>query len=142
MRKALSTRWAISFADLALILLAAFAMLYAMQPAGPSGATSLPASSRSVELMARDLFEPGEARFSAAGRARVLILGRTLSGSIELESAGHEGGSHRLDAYELAAARAMALARLLRDGSGEVSVSVRMSGGSEAGQRLHLRTPS
>ena len=62
MRIQAAPRWAISFADLGLILLGCFAMLHAIEAARPratAGSTAA-ASGALVEFRAADLFEPGE----------------------------------------------------------------------------------
>jgi flagellar motor protein MotB len=142
-------RWAVSFADLALLLLAFFVLMRA----GDSG--QVVAGARAAFLgedavrpllaaPAATLFEPGEARLRAAARARLVGIGRQAAHGdrrLVIESLGRDSAGHRLDAWELAAARAAALARALQDGGiGEKAIRIVMppdEGGQ--GQRLVLR---
>ena len=79
------TRWALSFADLCLLLLAFFALLHANQATRDKalagigsyfGAFETPLQ---VDLAAVDLFEPGEALLSARGHAALLEAAAPLA---------------------------------------------------------------
>jgi flagellar motor protein MotB len=142
-------RWAVSFADLALLLLAFFVLMRA----GDSGHLAAGARAAFVgeEMVdpllaapARDLFEPGEARLRADMRERVRTLGRDAARAnrrLVIESVGRDSGGRRLDAWELAAARAAALARALQEGGVEeksIRIVMPPDEGSD-GQSLTLR---
>ncbi|PZU11558.1 OmpA family protein [Sphingomonas sp.] len=121
--KAVNARWAISFADLCLLLLG-FLILAQARPdraklaAGMPGAPKDQPPGAAAQLIAARLFEPGEAVLTAAGRDRIAAFARidrvrTGKGRIRLESLGADRATSRLDAWELAAARAAAVARAL-----------------------------
>lgn len=113
-------RWAISFADLVLLLLGCFVLLHAMEAARPKAeSASAPGASRPAlqAYRAAALFEPGEAVLRAGARARLQIEGRRLAGrQIEIVSRGGGEGGGRLDRFELSAARVAAFARALQEG--------------------------
>ena len=111
-------RWALSFADLALLLLG-FVVLLQARPdraplaAGLHQALGAPAPAR-AEAVAADLFQPGEALLTPRGRAFAAAFVRTAAGRpVLLDSRGTDGRTRRLDGWELAAARAAALGRAL-----------------------------
>ncbi len=111
-------RWAVSFADLGLVLIACFVMLNAMEAARPkadSDAVRVPAPVASIPAetyRAEELFEPGEARLTEAARAELRAAGGRWAGRpIRIVSRGAGTGSARLDRFELAAARSAAVAR-------------------------------
>ena len=122
MTRARSTRWAISFADLALLLLGFFVLL---QASGSRSAQVLSgvraqfgarAMAKAEEWRAVALFVPGEAMLSEAGLAQIRAAAlRALArgGSVELASAGQDRGTERFDSWDLAAARLGAVARAL-----------------------------
>ncbi|MET0249467.1 MAG: flagellar motor protein MotB [Sphingobium sp.] len=118
-------RWAISFADLTLLLLAFFVLLHASgarRDAMLSGIAQRFGGrpmAAGVELRAAELFAPGEAMLTKAGQARLLLAAKpVLRGQrkIELRSTGigDEPGHHRFDQWDLAAARLGAVARALK----------------------------
>jgi flagellar motor protein MotB len=113
-------RWAVSFADLVLLLLGCFVLLHAMEAQRPKAdAASLPrASAPAGQLLVADsLFEAGEARLTEAGRARILALASALrGGGVTVSGRGVGEAGSRLDRFELAAARTAAVARALREG--------------------------
>lgn len=128
-------RWAVGFADLGLILLGCFAMLHAMEAARPKAAAAAVAPVP-AGIPAAELFEPGEARLTEAGKARIVRLTERLGpGGAIVSSTGAEGASNRLDSFELAAARTAAVARALRDGGAagdKVAIGpVRPQGGAQ-----------
>ena len=124
MKAAALPRWAISFADLALLLLCFFALLHAGDArkvaAGARAAfsyESLPGPL--LNERAASLFEAHEARLLPAAHARLVGIGARAAragGSLSVESDGRDPAAHRFDAWELAAARAAALARALNEG--------------------------
>ncbi len=111
-------RWAVSFADLILLLLGCFVLLHAMESARPKAApTAEPAPPADrQELRAAALFEPGEARLTSDGEAALAAAARRWARrDVRVVGSGAGEGSGRLDRFELAAARTAAVARALRD---------------------------
>jgi len=116
------SRWALSFADLCLLLLGFFALLQANQNTRDQalagignyfGALETPLQ---ADLVALDLFEPGEALLSADGRSALLKAAQPFSKTtqtIHIQSIGIDAGERRFDAWDLAAARLGAVARTL-----------------------------
>lgn len=142
-------RWAISFADLALLLLGFFVLLQASSSrkeeivgeiAREFGAQGF----ASDVLSAKALFQPGEAMLSEAGKAQIsAIAAKHRTGTIELHSIGQDRGADRYDRWDLAAARVGALARALAgEGVDPRRIVIRgldQSQGGDAGQRFTLR---
>jgi flagellar motor protein MotB len=123
-------RWAISFADLVLLLLGCFVLLHAMESARPKADASTPLPGERQTFQAAALFEPGEARLKPAGEAALAQAARRWAGRrVRILASGVGEGSGRLDRFELAAARAAAVARALRD----TPVSIEMRDGSRGG---------
>ena len=115
-------RWAISFADLLLLLLGFFVLLQASgskrdamlaQVSARFGGKTAP---RGIELHAADLFLPDEALLSASGQARLTRIAHDIGRQdrIELRSGGIDPSARRFDGWDLAAARLGAVARALR----------------------------
>lgn len=115
-------RWAVSFADLLLLLLGFFVLLQASGQRRDAmlaevrqqfgGRQMKPA----VELRADALFQPGEALLTEVGRARLAAAVYGLSssqGRIEVHSLGTDPAHQRFDQWDLAAARLGAVARAL-----------------------------
>lgn len=132
-------RWALSFADLCLVLLGFLLLLQAHKgdPAALGAgirAAFGSAAPRSFAEPAAPLFEPGEAILSAAARARFQAIGRSaaMSGAVvDIESLGTDTGGRRFDAWELAAARAAAVARAVQEGGlapGRIDLAVEGTG--------------
>lgn len=128
-------RWAVSFADLLLLLLAFFVLL---QASGSRRDAMLSQVSQQfggrpmqqgVDLRAADLFLPGEALLSDAGRARLSAVAKRFehkSGGLEIRSDGSDRGRQRFDDWDLAAARLGAVARALRmDGIAQDRLRIR-----------------
>ena len=146
MRRAVPS-WALSFADIGLLLLGCFVMLNAMQAnrpmpvLAPTPMPSVPAY-RLQTLHAGDLFETGEARLRPGAHARLRGVAQGLSGgAIEVVSRGGAEGGNRLDRFELAAARAAAVARALREsGVPERRLTLRLeaSAGAAGSQRIEI----
>jgi hypothetical protein len=117
-------RWALSFADLCLVLLGFLLMLQAHKgdPAAlGAGVRAAFGATRpqSFDEAAAGLFEPGEALLSADARARFQEMGRTAAirnQVVHVESLGTDRSARRFDAWELAAARAAAIARAIGEG--------------------------
>jgi flagellar motor protein MotB len=115
-------RWALSFADLCLLLLGFFVLLQANQATRDEALAGLGSYFGAIEaplqadLPAATLFEPGEALLSEAGRNALLLAAKPLaspSDIIQIQSIGIDRGTHRFDAWDLAAARLGAVARTL-----------------------------
>lgn len=144
-------RWALSLADIMMLLLGFFVLLQAAKSsdvtAGARAAFSAEPQPRALLVSdAAALFEPGEARLRPAARQRIAGIGAAAAGAkrgLVVESHGRDPGARRFDAWELSAARAAALARALSEaGLTEDRVQVVMPGtvAKEArGQRLIVR---
>lgn len=130
-----SARWAISFADLSLLLLGFFVLLQAsgsrsaqvLNGVGTQfGATPI---AQGDEWRASALFVPGEVMLTPAGLAKVEAAARRYAkqgASIELASAGQDRGNTRFDSWDMAAARLGAVARALKNaGLPEESLVIR-----------------
>jgi flagellar motor protein MotB len=134
--KAIYPRWAISFADLLMLLLAFFVMLQSSSRANLAAAAHAAFGGRAetgplLEAPADRLFEQGEARLTASGQARVDAAARSARGkSLLVGSEGHEGSGRRFDAWELAAAP-----RCRRRAQGVASGRQRQGGGDYAALR-------
>jgi len=127
-KRDISQRWVLSFADLTLLLLAFFIMMQAQAGdrlklvAGMRGAFGSGEDGAKDSLhgfAAAAIFEPGEAILKR-GEARSLeALGAASAKAgqrVLVASQGRDGQSERLDSWELAAARTTAVARALRRG--------------------------
>jgi hypothetical protein len=144
-------RLAVSFADLALLLLGFFVLLQA------SGSRSHAVLSQistqfgakpkadAPELRADALFEPGEAMLSDKGKVRISAIAATMAhGStlIEILSIGQDRGARRFDGWDLAAARLGAVARAMTAGGiDERRLVIRgpdQSADDGAGQRIRI----
>lgn len=124
-------RWAVSFADLGLLLLGCFVLLHAIESQRPKAdAASAPsAAAPAGQVLAADsLFETGEARLTDAGRTRILGIAVSLrGGGATVSGRGVGEAGSRLDRFELAAARTAAVARALREGGvAEQTIAVRV----------------
>ena len=131
-------RWALSFADLCLLLLGFFVLLQA-RPDGRRLSAGLRAAfvkqaGTAYEQPAGAMFEPGEAILRPSARAAL----RALAGkdvSITLVSRGTDPGTQRFDAWELAAARAAATARAIGEGGvPQDRVAIDLAPGDATGQ--------
>lgn len=128
--------WTVSFADLALLLLGCFVLINALQ--APRAAPAQGAAAEGVSLAAGELFEPGEARLTPAGAARLASLAGT--GRPRIVSRGEDGGASRYDGFELAAARAAAVGRALSK-SGSAPAEIRLEPAPGEPQRLFISFP-
>jgi len=142
-------RWALSFADLCLVLLAFFVLLHARNGDGMKVAQSMraafggaePLNESSHVYQAAGLFEPGEAVLWPRGRARLEALGRNATARIRIASTGMDPGTRRFDRWELAAARVAAVARALQaSGVDERRIEVVMPqmSGAATGQMISV----
>ncbi|WP_313806039.1 flagellar motor protein MotB [Sphingobium sp.] len=119
------SRWALSFADLLLLLLGFFVMLQASGQRRDAMLAQVRqqfggrAISRPMEIRAADLFQPGEALLTPAGQRRLkAVAGRFAAGrsGLEVSSRGTDGARQRFDGWDLSAARLGAVARALKAG--------------------------
>jgi hypothetical protein len=146
-------RWAMSFADLCLVLLAFLLLLQANRgnPAavgagiraafGAQQAATPGVADRPVAPM----FEGGEAVLLAPARAELQAIGKSAAvagASVKVESLGSDGTTRRFDGWELSAARAAAVARAIAEGGLDADkVDLRVAGTRDAkpGERQHVR---
>lgn len=119
------SRWAISFADLLLLLLGFFVMLQASGQRRDAMLAQVRqqfggrAVGRTVEIRAADLFLPGEALLTEAGGIRLAAMAARLRPGhdrLEISSRGTDAARQRFDAWDLSAARLGAVARALKTG--------------------------
>ena len=131
-------RWALSFADLCLLLLGFFVLLQA-RPDGQRLSAGLRAAfvkkaGADFEQPANRMFEPGEAIL----RPDTITALRALAdkdANIIIVSRGVDPGTQRFDAWELAAARAAASARALAAaGIPQEHIAIDLAPGDPTGQ--------
>ncbi|WP_076071909.1 flagellar motor protein MotB [Sphingomonas montana] len=137
-------RWLMSFADLCLLLLGFFVLLQAQR--GQAGAVSAGmraafggvTGASNASDAAADWFEPGEAVFRAGVADRLRVLGAQAgTRRVTVESRGADRSGRRFDAWELAAARAAAVARAVAAGGVDPArVDLVMTPSHEAGAQV------
>lgn len=146
------SRWALSFADLLLLLLGFFIMLQASGQRRDAMLAQVRQQfggrpvGQSVEIRAADLFLPGEALLTPAGEARLAVMTRRFvpgRGRLEISSRGTDAGRQRFDGWDLAAARLGAVARALKsNGAGEDRLVIRgldqLDGAAGRGQVIRI----
>ncbi len=122
MNRVARARWALSFADLSLLMLGFFVLLQASQGTRDEALAGLNVyfagirAPQQTDLPAEQLFAPGEALLSEPGRAKLRAAARAFaqdSSVIRIQSLGLAQGEHRFDAWDLSAARLGAVARAL-----------------------------
>lgn len=145
-------RWAVSFADLLLLLLGFFILL---QASGQKRDAMLAqvrqqfggrAVAKDMELRAAELFLPDEALLSGQGRAALAKVAaglRSGSGRIDISSLGTDPARRRFDPWDLAAARLGAVAREFKaQGLASDRLRIRgldqMDGGTGKGQLIRI----
>lgn len=116
-------RWAISLADLLMLLLGFFVLLDASRTARAAQMDSVSAAvggtpARGMRADAATLFADGEAMLTPVGVARI----RAIKGDALVRVAVRQHTQGRYDGWDLAAARAAAIARALA-GKAEVELS-------------------
>ena len=132
-------RWAVSFADLVLLLLGCFVLLHAMESARPHGSAGAGAAPAASGYRAADLFQSGEAVLKPEARAQLQAEGRRLAGRpVRIASTGTAEAGGRLDRFELSAARAAAVGRALQEGGlGERDIAIAIAESADpGGQRI------
>ncbi len=144
-------RWALSFADLALLLLGFFVLLQASNGrqrevvSGVAQQFGAPAAQMD-RLAAHSLFQPGEALLTPAGEQAIAqVASRYKAGrqAIEIRSIGLDAATNRFDNWDLAAARLGATARALAaHGIARDRILIRgldQQSESKAGQQILIR---
>jgi hypothetical protein len=145
------SRWALSFADLCLVLLGFLLMLQAHRGdpaalnAGLRAAFGAPQPT-SLDQSAAGLFEPGEAILLPQARAHFRSIGQDAAGQgaiVHVESIGTDAAARRFDAWELAAARTAAIARAVSEGgldAKNVDLAIEGTGpaSKQAGQHVRV----
>ncbi len=145
------SRWAMSFADLCLVLLGFLLLLQAHRGdpaalnAGIRAAFGASAPVTFDEVAAAS-FEQGEAILIPAARARYNAAGHQAAGHgslVHIESVGTDAAGQRFDAWELAAARAAAIARAVAEGGLDprrIDLSIEGTGPAvkQAGQHVKI----
>jgi len=154
MKREISQRWVMSFADLTLLLLGFFVLLQAQatdklkMAAGIRGAFGGSGSGTPLQgFAAATLFEADEAILKPADAARFARMGAAAARKKEriiVSSQGHDGKSARLDSWELAAARTTAIARAIRAGGLpesliEVTIPPMRDGDETTGQKIGIQ---
>jgi flagellar motor protein MotB len=133
-------RWAVSFADLFLLLLGCFVLLHAMEASRAPGGAGAITGGAGGGYRAADLFQPGEAVLRPQARLLFQAQGRRLAGhQVRIVSAGTAEAGGRLDRFELSAARAAAVGRALQEGGvrdRDVAIAIADSAGHPAEQRI------
>ena len=137
-------RWALSFADLCLLLLGFFVLLQAKPDSNHLSAGLRAAfgarANAALEQNANAWFEPGEAVLTPQGHK---ILGdfaqSTAGGGLIVSSRGTEPMTARFDGWELAAARTAAVAReLSKAGLAQDKVAVAIDPATGGGQVIQI----
>ncbi len=141
-------RWAISFADLVLLLLGCFVLLHAMEASRPKAAAAgaiavaSPQAAPVRSFAASEVFQSGEALLTPEAREALRAEGARLAGHpVRIVSTGTSEEGGRLDRFELAAARAAAVGRALREGGlaeRDIAMAVGDSASPGAGQTIAI----
>jgi hypothetical protein len=137
-------RWALSFADLCLLLLGFLVMLQARPDPGRLSTgfrAAFGTRDRAVlEARATALFQPGEAILTRHGADRIVAAAQDAGdGAWIVSSRGTERGSARFDGWELAAARTAAVARALeKAGVAQERIAIAIDPATGGGQTLVL----
>lgn len=158
MKREISQRWVLSFADLALLLVAFFVMMQAQvsdrlkMAAGIRGAfggegEGAGSQATILGITASAIFEPDEAILKPAEAARLKAIGAQAARAkkrVLVASQGRDGQSARLDSWELAAARTTAVARAIRSGGVpdamiEIAIPPMRASEPARGQRISIQ---
>jgi flagellar motor protein MotB len=137
-------RWALSFADLCLLLLGFFVLLQAKPNANHLSAGLRAAfgtrANAALEENANAWFEPGEAVLTPQAHKILDDFARTTGGGgLIVSSRGTEPKTARFDGWELAAARTAAVARALsKGGLAEDKVAVAIDPATGGGQVIQI----
>ena len=160
MKREISQRWVLSFADLTLVLLAFFVLMQAQASdrmkmaaglrdafGGKGGGSGTAADSGIDGFVAGEIFEPGEAILKPGKADRLRAIGAAAARDkkrVIVASQGRDGENARLDAWELSAARTTAVARAIRvgglsDSMIEIAIPPMRPGDPAHGQRLSVQ---
>ena len=137
-------RWALSFADLALLLLGFFVLLQARPDANHLSAGLRAAfgarADAALEAKANAWFEPGEAVLTPEGHRVIGDFARNGGKSaLIVSSRGTEPNAVRFDGWELAAARTAAVARALSQaGVAQEQIAVAIDPATGGGQTIQI----
>lgn len=140
-------RWAVSFADLGLLLLGCFVLLHAMEASRPkaaAGTTAVasPQTTPARSFTASEVFQSGEALLTPEAREAMRAEGARHAGHpIRIFSTGTSEAGGRLDRFELAAARAAAIGRALREGGlaeRDIAIAMGEAADPNAGQTIAI----
>jgi flagellar motor protein MotB len=137
-------RWALSFADLALLLLGFFVLLQAKPDASHLSAGLRAAfgarAQAALQARADDWFEPGEAVLTPQGHKIIGNFARQVgAGALIVSSRGTEANAARFDGWELAAARTAAVAReLSKTGIAADKLAVAIDPATGGGQTIQI----
>jgi flagellar motor protein MotB len=137
-------RWALSFADLCLLLLGFFVMLQARPEASALAAGFRQAFGMReravIERRAAALFQPGEALLTPRGRALLdRFVAEVGDDAVIVASRGTEPATARFDGWELAAARAAAVARAIEQaGVPQRRITLAVDPSTGGGQVIHI----
>lgn len=137
-----NARWALSFADLCLLLLGFFVLMQARPDRARLSASIKSAfaghAPATIEQPANAWFEPGEAVLKPDARTALRAFARGAD-IVTVSSHGTEPKAARFDGWELAAARAAAVAREVQAaGIPEGRVNLAIDPGTGGGQRIFL----
>lgn len=158
MKREISQRWVLSFADLALLLLAFFVMMQAQAgdrlklAAGMRDAFGGSGKGNGGDMLVHGLlaaraFEPDEAILKPGEAARLEAIGAAAAKArqrVIVASQGRDGQTARLDSWELSAARTTAVARAIRmggvpDAMIEISIPPMRASEPAKGQRISVQ---
>ena len=161
MKAVRAPRWAVSFADLCLLLLGFFVLLQAQNGRPEQLAAGLRSAfgdagkpgtaERNTQFRAAALFQPGEAVLTPAAARTLAAIGaraKAERSTIHIISEGNDGDARRFDRWELAAARAAAIGRAIRAGGMDeqgidIAIPSTASNKKENGQMVRvIRVPA
>jgi len=137
-------RWALSFADLTLLLLGFFVLLQAKPDSNHLSAGLRAAfgarADAALESPAKALFEQGEAVLTPAARMRLQAFAQSVGdGKLIVSSRGSEPNAARFDGWELAAARTAAVAReLSASGIAQERIAIAIDPATGSGQVIQV----
>ena len=136
-------RWALSFADLCLLLLGFFVLLQAKPDANHLSAGLRAAfgarADAALEQQANAWFEPGEAILTPQAHKIISDFGHSTNGRLIVSSRGTDPKAARFDGWELAAARTAAVARELgKAGIDQDRIAVAIDPATGGGQVIQI----
>jgi flagellar motor protein MotB len=154
MKSGSAPSWAISFADLCMLLLGFFVILHVQSGRETQVVQGIQqalggrpvAAAETHDLDPARLFEPGEALLRPEAQAELTAIGShalRTGQHVRVESIGVDRATRRFDGWELAAARAAAIARAIQAGGlpeKAIALSIPEMDGASAstGQRIAI----